>query len=560
MSLLLALPCLAADFDPAQAGITVQGSAQQLGKPKDFGSAKITVSVPADNSAQDGINPITGEPYSGRYMPVLVNIDSHPRALPHWGVGSADLIYELPIQRDGSTRQLALFMSEYPEIAGPVRSARIPMASLREMWGAPYYFFGYQEGTTSVKKWVQQNSDSGKFTYPYIELMNKKIGQWYRRSSDHSHVAPYNVALLMDKAREEYAVSPDMKPFLFSEEGLTRGESAPAVIVSYKATSPAYLSAYQYREETGLYERLRNGQPYIDALTGEATAYANVIVVRTDVSWANNNPSRPVIRLHGEGVCEIFQNGRYIRGTWVRNCTDTKNLDSRMIFLDENGEELPMKVGKTFIQIVDNEQPVIIVSSEEIAGSVEPEEQRLIIGDGKSASSSSEKKTSSQKKKPKATATPTASPTPTPTPESTATPEPEPEQQPESQPEQTEPEQKPESQPEQTEPEQKPESQPEQTEPEQKPESQPEQTEPEQQPESQPDQAEPAQQPESQPDQTEPAQQPEPQPEQAEPEQQPEPQPEQTEPEQKPEQSAETQAESQGDQSAPSSEEAEAGA
>ena len=197
-ALVLALPAgVLAEIDISQSGLTVGGTAQQLGAPQSYGSSKITVSVPADNPVQDGVNPITGEAYDGAYQPVLVNIDSHPNALPHWGVASADLIYELPIQRDGSTRQLALFMGEYPESAGPVRSARIPMCSLREMWGAPYYFFGYQGGTTSVKEWVKKNSASRKFAYPYIDLMVKKVGQWYERSGDSGHVAPYNVRLSM---------------------------------------------------------------------------------------------------------------------------------------------------------------------------------------------------------------------------------------------------------------------------------------------------------------------------------------------------------------------------
>lgn len=33
-----------------------------------------------------------------------------------------------------------------------------------------------------------------------------------------------------------------------------------------------------------------------------------------------------------------------------------------------------MKVGKTFIQIVDNEQPVVVVADEAVSGSVEPAE------------------------------------------------------------------------------------------------------------------------------------------------------------------------------------------
>lgn len=501
---LLAICPAWAEFDVSQSGLIVSGEAQQLGKPESYGSEKIKVPVPDENTAQSGINPITGESWQGEYRPVLVNIDSHPRALPHWGVASADLIYELPIQADGSTRQVALFMGEYPEIAGPVRSARIPMASLAEMWGAPYYFFGYQGGTTSVKEWVQKYSANRKFSYPYTELMNKKKGVWYDRTSDGNHVAPYNVTLIMDKVKEEYNASPKTHAFLFDDTGLTRGERVNGVVIPYKTTSPAYLTAYQYNESTGLYDRYRNGEPYTDMLTGQGTSFANVIVIRTNVSFMNGNPSRPVIRLNGQGVCEVFQNGHYIRGTWVRNCSETKNLNNRMVFLDENGNELPMKVGKTFIQIVDNEQPVIAVSDEVIEGSIEPQVQRLMIGDGTNANST--------KKRPKATRTPR----PTRTPEPTATPEPvipdtevidpnpsEPEQ---TQPEQTEPEQ---NQPDQTQPEQ---TQPEQTQPEQ---SQPEQTRPEQ---TQPEQNQPEQ---TQPEQT--------QPEQTEPEQT---EPEQTEPEQ----------------------------
>ena len=47
---------------------------------------------------------------------------------------------------------------------------------------------------------------------------------------------------------------------------------------------------------------------------------------------------------------------------------DAKSLPARMIFFDENGEELEMKVGKTFIQIVNNDQAVIVNAGEQIEG------------------------------------------------------------------------------------------------------------------------------------------------------------------------------------------------
>ena len=461
-ALLLALPALAADFSAS--GLTASGTAQQLGKAKDSGGKKITVRVPAENPVVDGESPLTGEPFSGDTNLVLANIDTHPRALPHWGVASADLIYELPIQADGSTRSLALFLTEHPDSVGPIRSARVPMASLREMWGGTYCFYGYQGGRDSnnVKDWVTANSARKKFAAPeYLNGMTKN-SQWFPRSSDQSHVAPYNVRMDMNAVLSGGTAEANLHPFIFTDEPLDRGEDVGGVIVSYKQTSPAYVSAYQYNEATGLYDRYRNGEPYIDGNTGEACAYANVIVLRTDISWASGNPSRPVIRLNGQGVCEIFQSGKYIRGTWVRDCTETKNLKNRMVFLDENGDELPMQRGKTFIQIVDNGQPVVVLADQRIEGSVEPQEQRLTIGTGAAKTS-----------KPRATRTPkpTATPAPTATPEPTQAPTEAPSGEVTPPPETGEPEQKPEGG--ESNPPEQSESKPEQNPPE-KSESKPE--------------------------------------------------------------------------------------
>ena len=472
-ALLLALPALAADFSAS--GLTASGTAQQLGKAKDSGGKKITARVPAENPVVDGESPLTGEPFFGDTNLVLANIDTHPRALPHWGVAAADIIYELPIQADGSTRSLALFLTEHPDSAGPIRSARVPMASLREMWGGTYCFYGYQGGRDSnnVKDWVTANSARKKFAAPeYLNGMTKN-SQWFPRSSDQSHVAPYNVRMDMNAVLSGGTAEANLHPFIFTDEPLDRGEDVNGVIISYKQTNPAYVSAYQYNEATGLYDRYRNGAPYTDGNTGEACAYANVIVLRTDISWASGNPSRPVIRLNGQGVCEIFQSGKYIRGTWVRDCTETKNLKNRMVFLDENGDELPMQRGKTFIQIVDNGQPVVVLADQRIEGSVEPQEQRLTIGTGVAKTS-----------KPRATRTPkpTATPAPTATPEPTQAPTEAPSGEITPPPESSEPEQKPEggesTPPESSKPEQKPDggesTPPEQNPPEQsesKPES-----------------------------------------------------------------------------------------
>ena len=346
-------------------------------------SRSISVSIPAENPVEEGINPLTGEPWNGKYYPIGVNIDSHPNALPHWGVSSADIIYEMPIQADGSTRSYALFMGDIPSYAGPVRSGRVPMGSLREMWGGAWVFYGWQSWhaaantTVDVADWALSLHDDarvkGRWVFPYIEGTERNYADLFQRQKDRDHVAPHNVRIDMKAVESLFTAEPVMHPFKFTQTGLNRGVNVSEFTIEYKTTKPAYVSSYRYNEATGLYDRYRNGEPYFDALNGMDTAYANVIVLRTDVSWYNGATQRPVIQLVGQGTAEIFQNGKYIRGTWVRShsasqADDVASLTSRMVFLDENGEEIPMKPGKTFIQIVRNDQAVTVMADERISG------------------------------------------------------------------------------------------------------------------------------------------------------------------------------------------------
>ena len=155
-------------------------------------SMNVTVNIPGENPVVDGINPLTGESWKGSYTPIGVNIDTHPKALPNWGVSSADIIYEMPIQADGSTRSFALFMSEIPAFAGPVRSGRVPMGSLREMWNSAWVFYGWQNTVVNagrlivdVDSWaLNMHSDArqgGRWVFPYVEGTERNYANLFHR-------------------------------------------------------------------------------------------------------------------------------------------------------------------------------------------------------------------------------------------------------------------------------------------------------------------------------------------------------------------------------------------
>ena len=65
----------------------------------------------------------------------------------------------------------------------------------------------------------------------------------------------------------------------------------------------------------------------------------------TDLSF-NGAADAPILREVGTGNADIFMGGRHIAGVWVR-----KDVTSRTVFYDENGEEIRLQRGKTWINV-----------------------------------------------------------------------------------------------------------------------------------------------------------------------------------------------------------------
>ena len=126
------------------------------------------------NEAEEGISPTTGLPLedleaiegfaglavTGRYMPMLVQIDNTDGGVDlraPWGASYADIIYETPLYKAGNTRMSFLFSDLIPDSVGPVRSARMGHAWLREEWDAGFLYYGQQESDKAdVKKELRE--------------------------------------------------------------------------------------------------------------------------------------------------------------------------------------------------------------------------------------------------------------------------------------------------------------------------------------------------------------------------------------------------------------------
>lgn len=316
----------------------------------------IRLKQPGANPLIPGESPTTGLPSaSNKYIPILVQIDNSLGAIPQWGISAADVMYELPIQGMGWTRLTALFADQHPDEAGPVRSGRIMHADLREEWDSVLVHFGKQE---------VEGSDMRKALADYrvgtkgldIDGIGNKYKDYFARVK--YHAAPHNVSTYVKGLSELPQVSSyqfPVRPFKFTDDKNYGGAEAGRISIIHKGNRDT-SSTFVYDVAHNGYARFIDTGAYFDLFNPTVQLYySNVIVQRTRLTF-NNHGTRPLLPdIVGQGAADIFLAGQHISGAWSRS-----KASERTIFYDQNGEEIALQRGKTWIVITDEKSEVIL--------------------------------------------------------------------------------------------------------------------------------------------------------------------------------------------------------
>lgn len=316
-----------------------------------------------DNPPVEGISSTTGLPKAdGKYFPVLVQIDNNLSAMPQWGLTQADIMYELPLSGNGWTRLTALFADTIPNEAGPVRSARLMHADLREEWDALLLHFGEQiTPGSNFREAIRNYGVSAK------GLEMDGIGNTYSKQFPRTkyHGAPHNVsaqvpALIAMVPNQDYQFP--VRPFRFSKDAVYEGPNAYKITINHKGNEST-MSTYFYDYVNNNYLRSTAKGPYVDYFEPEKQlAYSNVIVQRTRLDF-NRRAQNPILpEVVGSGAADIFIGGKYIAGAWFR-----ATPQSRTIFFDQNGNELVLQPGRTWI-VITNEETTVTYDNDHDAG------------------------------------------------------------------------------------------------------------------------------------------------------------------------------------------------
>lgn len=281
---------------------------------------------------------IVNEESKSRPYAVMINNVGGARKLQS-GLQDAYMVYEMMVE-GGITRYLALFLDQTTARIGSIRSARHYYLDYALENDAIYVHHGYSpqakddwsklgvdriEVNESTTGWRDKTvSKTYEFTlFSSIEKLNNGIG---------SKRTERNKELLLNYSADELDFST-----------IENTKVANTININYSNTT---RNNYVYDADNKVYLRSVNGTKQTDYVTGKQLTVKNIIVYSVKYSTIDDY-GRQTIDNVGTGNGYYVSNGVAVPITWKKD-----SRSSQTIYKLENGEELKVNDGNTFIQIM----------------------------------------------------------------------------------------------------------------------------------------------------------------------------------------------------------------
>lgn len=286
---------------------------------------------------------------------MAVMMPNNKAALPQYGISKASIIYEAPVE--GAMTRLMAIYEDYDELdkIGPVRSSRdyyvyeaMSYDSIYCNWGLAVPYVGPIINTNRIDNISEATDGIDK---PAPEAYGRVTRSGYSKEYT-GYLFPEGFAKAVERLgyNKEYT-SRFVQAFTFADDGYTATyDSYPSATKIYPGGTSNNAGGYgdakpcfEYNADDGLYYRTQFGSAMKDEYNNEQVKVSNVIF-KICHGEARDSNGYLAFELHGSGDAYVFTNGKVIKGTWERDGDYGANM-----FLDENGKEIVLNQGKTWI-------------------------------------------------------------------------------------------------------------------------------------------------------------------------------------------------------------------
>ena len=265
---------------------------------------------------------------------MVVKIDNNSRARPQTGLGAADIVFEEIVE--AQTRFAAVFHSQGSDPVGPIRSGRTQDIDLLGSFNQP--LFVWSGGNHGVTRAIE-DSDLVDLSAQHNEVYS---GGGFHRDNDRE--SPHNLyaqtSALWTLAPAGATPPPQQFQYLLAGE-VAVGEAAAGVDLLMDNLEVGW----RYDTGTGRYLRTTEGEPHLDAVTGQISS-ANVIVMVVVYDPRPGGLGSPEAQTIGSGEVLVFTGGVLVRGTWTR-----ADRLSPIVLTDANGQPIRLSPGNTWVEL-----------------------------------------------------------------------------------------------------------------------------------------------------------------------------------------------------------------
>ena len=280
--------------------------------------------------------------------PIAVMVDNDKRALPHFGLTQADVVYEL--MNSTANKEITRFMClvkdwDAIEQFGSVRSLRPTNVLLANEWnaiichdGGPFYINDYLAlpASDNISGYFGRvaNGKPREFTEYILTGEIQKYAD--RLGIQTSYTEHYEGA--------HYQFADEANPVVLEDIYGEYAKEATFIDLPF----PNNQSELKYNPEDGLYYYSEHGGPHLDAQNGnKQLAFKNVIIQRVTYNQLDEN-GYLIFNCIGEGQQAIYiTNGKRVNVTWSK----TRDTEPTRYY-DGYGDEIKINTGKTYVAFV----------------------------------------------------------------------------------------------------------------------------------------------------------------------------------------------------------------